>query len=67
MISMLEHNYREVGLSQNLGEDRVREDRQYLAGIERHRSIASDRLFRVGAACSWRDFSSKKKQGMFGG
>ena len=67
MLALLEHNARKVGISHNLGEDRVQEDRQDLVGIERHRSIASDRLYRVGAACSWRDFSRKKKQGKFGG
>ena len=66
MLAQLERNAREVGLSDNLGEDRVREDRQELVGIERHQSISSDRLYRVGAACLWRYFS-KKKQGRFGG
>ena len=42
MIALLEHNARKVGLSHNLGEGRVREDRQELVGIERHQSIASD-------------------------
>ena len=42
MIAILDRNAREVGLSHNLGEDRVREDRQELVGIDRHRSIASD-------------------------
>ena len=42
MIVLLEPDTREVGLAHNLGEDRVREDRQELVGIERHRSIARD-------------------------
>ena len=61
MLALLERNAREVGLSDNLGEDRVQEDRQELVGIERHRSISSDRLYRVRAACSWRDFLRKNK------
>ena len=63
MLAMLEHNDCKVGLSHNLGEDRLWEHRQDLAGIELHRSIASDRIFRIGAACSWRDFLRKKKTG----
>ena len=39
MLALLERNAREVGFSHNLGEDRVREDRQELVGIERHWSI----------------------------
>ena len=42
VLALLECNAREVGLSHNLGEDRVREDSKELVGIERHRSIASD-------------------------
>ena len=42
MLALLERNAREVGLSHNVGEERVREDRQELVRIERHRSIASD-------------------------
>ena len=60
MLALLESNAREVGISHNLGEDQVREDRQELVRIERHRSIASDRFYRAGAACSWRDFREKK-------
>ena len=52
MIALLDRNASEVGFSDNLGEDRVREDRQDLVGIERHHSNFSDRLYRVGAACS---------------
>ena len=63
MLALLERNARKVGLSKNLGEDPVREDRQELVGIERHWSILSDRLYWVVAACSWRDFSRKKKTG----
>ena len=44
MLALLERNAREVGFSDNLGEDQVREDRQDLVGIERHRSILSDIL-----------------------
>ena len=44
MLALLERNAREVGLSHNIGEDQVREDRQELVDIERHRSIASDRF-----------------------
>ena len=63
MLALLERNAREVGLSKNLDEDRVREGRQELVGIERHWSISSDRLYWVGAACSWRDFSRENKTG----
>ena len=63
MLDLLERNAHDVGLSKNIGEDRVWEDRQELVGIERHRSILSDKLYRVGAPCSWRDFSRKKKTG----
>ena len=42
MLALLERNACEVGISHNLGEDRVREDRQELFGIERHQSIVSD-------------------------
>ena len=52
MLALLERNAREVGFADNLGDDRVWEDRQELVGIERHRSNLSDRLYRVGAACS---------------
>ena len=52
MLTPLERNAREVGFSDNLGEDWVREDRQELVGIERHWSILSNRLCWVGAACS---------------
>ena len=63
MLALLERNACEVGLSDNIGEDRMREKRQELVGIERHRSISSDRLYRVGVACSWRDFYRKNKTG----
>ena len=43
MLALLERNACEVGLSYNLGEGRMREDREELVDIERHRSIASDR------------------------
>ena len=43
MLALLERNARKFGLSHDLGEDRVWEDRQELVGIERHRSTASDR------------------------
>ena len=52
MLALSELNACEVGFSNNLGEDRVREDRQELVGIERHWSNLSNRLYRVGAACS---------------
>ena len=52
MIALLERKARKVGFSYNLGEYRVRENRQELVGIERHCSNVSDRLYRVGAACS---------------
>ena len=42
MLALLERNAREVGISHNLCEDRVREDCQELVGIERHRSITSN-------------------------
>ena len=42
MLALLERNAHEVGLSHNIGEDRVWEDRQELVGIEQHRSIAID-------------------------
>ena len=43
MLALLEPNAREVGLSHNLGEEQVQEDRQELVGIEWRRSIASNR------------------------
>ena len=52
MLALLERNAREVGFAKNLGEYRVRENRQELVGIERHCSNVSDRLKRVGAAGS---------------
>ena len=63
MLALLERNACEVGLSDNIGEDRVREDRQELVGNERHRSIWSDRLYRVWEACLWRDITRKNKTG----
>ena len=51
VLALLELNAREVGLSDNLGEYRVQENRQELVGIERHRSNLSNRIYRVGAAC----------------
>ena len=44
MLALLERNAREVGFSKNLGEDRVQEDRQELAGIEGNRSNLSNML-----------------------
>ena len=61
MLALLECNAREVGFYDNLGEEWVQEYRQELVGIERHRSISSDTLYRVGAVCSWRDFLRKKE------
>ena len=52
VLALLERNAREVGLSDNLGEYQVREYRHELSGVERHRSNLSNRLYRVGAACS---------------
>ena len=63
MLALLERNVRKVGLSDNLGEDRVRKESPELVNIERHRSILSNRLYRVGSACSWRDFLREKKTG----
>ena len=42
MLALLERNARKVGHSHNFGEYQVREYRQELVGIERHRSIASN-------------------------
>ena len=44
MLALLERNACKVGFSDNLGEDRVRKNRQELVGIERHGSISSNRL-----------------------
>ena len=63
MLALLDLNAREVGFSDNIGEDRVMEDRQELVCIERHRSISSDSICRVGEACLWRDLLRKKKTG----
>ena len=52
MIDLLERNAREVGFADNIGEQRVQENRQELVGIERHRSNLRDWMYRVGAACS---------------
>ena len=52
VLALLERNAREVGFADNIGEHRVRENRQELVGIERHRSSVSDRLYRFGADCS---------------
>ena len=45
MLALSECDTREVGLTHNLGEDRVREDRRELFGIVRHRSIAREFVF----------------------
>ena len=63
MLALLECNAREVGFSDNLGEEWVQEYRQELVGIERHRSISSDGIYRIGVAYLWSDFSRKKKTG----
>ena len=52
VLALLERNAREVEFAENLGEDRVQENRRELVGIERHCSNLSDRLYRVRAACS---------------
>ena len=52
VLALLERNTREVGFADNIGEYRVRETRQELVDIERHRSNLRDWLYRVGAACS---------------
>ena len=52
MLALLECNDREVGLTYDLREHRVREHRQEFVGIERHRCGVSDMLERVRAACS---------------
>ena len=44
MLALLERNARKVGFADNLGEHRVRENRQELVGVERHRSSVSDLL-----------------------
>ena len=63
MLALLERNSCEVGFYDNLGEGWVRKDRQELARIERHRSISSNRLYRVGVAFLWSDLSRKNKTG----
>ena len=44
MLALLEHNAREVGFANTIGEHRVREHRQELVDVERHRSSVSDLL-----------------------
>ena len=63
MLALLECNAREVGLSHNLGEDQVWEDRQELVGIERHRSIASDRYLSGQGGLFVERFLEEKKIG----
>ena len=68
MLAILERNAREVGLSQNLCKDRVRDDRKELFGIEWHRSTASDiYLSGWGGLFVERFLEENKKQGRFGG
>ena len=67
MLALLERNAREVGLSHNLGEDRVREDRQELVGIEWHRSIASDRALSGQGGLFVEIFLKKKNRAVSAG
>ena len=52
MLALLERNAREVGLTYDLREHRVREHRQELVGVERHCCSVGDMLERFRAACS---------------
>ena len=66
MIALLERNSREVGLSHNLGEDRVQEDRQELFGIEQHRLIASNMCLSGWGGLFVERFIDKNKAGSAG-
>ena len=63
MLALLERNACEVGISHNLGEDRVQEDRQELVGIERHWSIASNRTLLGRGGLFVERFLEKEKKG----